>query len=199
MAKDVRKTQQRVARILARTAVKIAREEIRDHSRTLEKALKVELLPNGMARLVIPHYWAVYVNDGRNSFTSTNGWLIYYRNPAQDPRFNGRQTPARANQIGHLTRNQVNRARAMNRAALKRGVSYRDLPVKFIRFPRRVKGVAAKRFFENDGGMRRFIIEYPPLAKAEVEKAFRAFLKPIFRPGVTEKRTLKLRVRRGRR
>lgn len=181
-------TKERVARVLARAAIKVARRAIRPHSRTLAKAVKIEFRPDGAA-LVIPHYWALYVHDGRGAIAKPSGFLIYYRNPAQDPRFAGRQTPERAREVRRLTSREFREAGRLNRAARKRG---RPLPVIIVRAVGPVRK-GATNFFLNNAGMLPFKLEYPALARHRVEKDFLAFLRPIFKPGVVEKRTLRIR------
>lgn len=61
------------------------------NSRTLRDALKIVLTPTGF-RLEVPHYWAKFFHDGRGAFGPGGGGkklLVYYKNPAEDPRIQG--------------------------------------------------------------------------------------------------------------
>ena len=185
---DPRDIKRKLEARLAREAIKIARIAVGSYSRTLARSLKIEIRPDG-AYLVIPHYWAVYVHDGRRGFSKPGGFLIYYRNPAQDPRFNGRQTPERARDVRPLTPREFREAKRLNRVAKKRR---RRPPVIITRAVGPVRR-GPTNFFENNAGMASFISGYRVSTKEYVRQQFLAYLRPIFKPGVTEKRVLRLR------
>lgn len=94
---------QRLLQRLGRRAVAVVRPQI--PSRTLRRALQLRVEAGaGRAELEIPHYWAVYVHDGRGLVRPRRPnvrWLAFYRNPDQDPR-RPKQT-VRAAQIRPLT------------------------------------------------------------------------------------------------
>lgn len=133
-----------LARALADTAEDVARPEVRKHSRTLAEALRIRVRGH-TAALFIPHYWAEFVNDGRRALPRRQKLYIWFKDPAQDPRFSGRQTPARRSQVRSLTRRQFRQALALAEQG----------KVVITRGP--VRGVSPKRFFENTGGMLDFV------------------------------------------
>jgi hypothetical protein len=72
---------------VAQQALDLARNAC--ESRTLRQSLRVTLTPTGF-RLSVPHYWAKWFHDGRGAMTARAGHkLVYYKNPANDPRIQG--------------------------------------------------------------------------------------------------------------
>ncbi len=93
-------------RFLDRTALllcQLARRDTRPRieSSTLRKALNCRLdsRPSplvALARLSVPHYWAVYYHDGRGPvFPRKKKVLVYYRSIEDDPRVTGTTSPER--------------------------------------------------------------------------------------------------------
>ena len=139
-------TRRLVQRIMRAGAIRV-RPQI--PSRTLQRALRRVTVSALEGALFIPHYWAVYVHDGRGAFGPRRGtFLIFFRNPSADPRLAGRQTPERAASIPRLTRSQFRRA--LEEFATGSGN---------VIVTRRVKGVRATPFFSNEpgGGMFGFV------------------------------------------
>lgn len=77
-------------------------------SRTLREALQIIIDEPGLeSRLFIPHYWAVYLHDGRPGFSAPAGKsLVFFNDPEDDPRIFGTTSPERASQTRHLTREE---------------------------------------------------------------------------------------------
>lgn len=126
--------------------------------KALQKALRVELLDDQKAALVIPHYWAIYVHDGRKApVRATNGaFLIWWRDPRKDPRLSQNRYPERATELRHLTPREFRDAQRQNEEARQAG---RPLPVIITRTVR--KSTPGTRFFDNGprGGMFGFVDE----------------------------------------
>lgn len=124
--------------------------------RELQRALSVVSIDRRSTSLYIPHYWAVYVHDGRRApFGPRRGtFLIWWKDPRQDPRLApfGGVTPQRASQLRRLTQAQFRAALELRRQALAEG---RDSPVVIV--PEVRKPTRAVRFFDNRGGMRGFL------------------------------------------
>ncbi|MCP4897872.1 MAG: hypothetical protein GY906_12945 [bacterium] len=103
---------------MARRAAAIARPLI--PSRTLRKALQIKYVRSGVqifrAYLVIPHYWALYVHDGRGGFGPRRARvLVWFRDPRNDPRTDGATNyPVREGDIRRLTRSEFYHGVAMN-------------------------------------------------------------------------------------
>ena len=77
-------------------------------SQTLQDSLVLEIgidLLAPRAVLFIPHYWAVYLHDGRGVVTpDEKTWLVWFHNPQDDPRTSGgADYPVRAADIRRLT------------------------------------------------------------------------------------------------
>lgn len=88
----------RTTRILCSLAIAQTRKVLK--SRTLRRALtcKVEMLSSHelIARVSVPHYWAVYYHDGRGPIRAKKGkFLVYFRNIEDDPRITGTASPER--------------------------------------------------------------------------------------------------------
>lgn len=71
--------------------------------------------------LHVPHYWAVYVHDGRGPATPKNAaFLVWFRNPRNDPRLNNGRSPERLAQTRRLSSSQFKYWSAKNREIVKR-------------------------------------------------------------------------------
>lgn len=117
-------------------------------SRTLRKGLNVFLVDDNNVRIQIPHYWAIFVHDGRGPFVATRTvFLVWFRNPRDDPRLRGGVTPVRANQLRRLTKSQFKEGLEANRRAVAEG---REPPM--IVTHRVRKGTKPTRFFGNEPG-----------------------------------------------
>lgn len=150
-----------LAEELAERGARIARPKIVSSRgkpiRVLQRALRTRVLGPGHARLEIPHYWAVYVHDGRKAPLRPRlaSFFIWWRDPRQDPRLRrfGGVTPKRADQIPRLTPSQFRDALADNREAREAGLEEPVVITPVIR-----KSTPPVRFFGNraGGGMVRF-------------------------------------------
>lgn len=72
-------------------------------SKTLRAAIRVVPQEDGFV-LNVPHYWAVFYHDGRGPVVAAPGKkLVYYKNPADDPRIAGGY-PVRLSQVRRLSK-----------------------------------------------------------------------------------------------
>ena len=113
-------------------------------SRTLQAALQLIIdEPEMEARLFIPHYWAVYLHDGREGFSAPAGKsLIFYANPEDDPRIAGTTSPERASATRHLSRKEYE-------DGLERNALHHELGEKpFMYVLKSVGPAAGNPFFE---------------------------------------------------
>lgn len=77
-------------------------------SKTLRQALRVERTEDGFV-LSVPHYWAAFYHNGRGTVNARPGHkLVYYKNPAEDPRIAGGY-PVRLSDVRKLTRSEFYR------------------------------------------------------------------------------------------
>jgi hypothetical protein len=121
-------------------------------SSTLRAALRVLVDPaKREVRLFIPHYWAVYVHDGRDAFSAKNtSFLIFFANPQDDPRFPGRQTPQRLADVRKLTPAEFQEGLRINADRRASNLA----PFMFV--VRSVGPTIGQFFFDNDVGMEGF-------------------------------------------
>lgn len=135
-------------------------------SRTLQKALNTFQDADDHAWVQIPHYWALYVHDGRGPFGPTRTtFLVWFRDIRNDPRLRNGVTPERATQLRQLTRDEFKYWSKQNRLARRAGF----LPPMIV--ARRVgKGVPGARFFESErgGGMTGFADRVTAAVRTEV-------------------------------
>lgn len=152
-ARDDAFTRRLVTRF-GRLAIRKARPGI--PSRALRRALNLFVVNDRVARMQIPHFWALYVHDGRGPFGPRRAkFLVWFRNPKRDPRLApSGVTPVRARNIKRLSREEFVRGLQENAEARDRG-----LPPPMI-ITRRVKTPSqARKFFDNRVGMRGFVQE----------------------------------------
>ena len=104
----------RVLGRLVRRALRLVRGKI--PSATLRSMLQ-GVVANGRGILFLPHYWAVYVHDGRGRITPKRAkWLVWFPDIKNDPRVaGGSDYPVRMSQIKRLTRAQWVAGLAENR------------------------------------------------------------------------------------
>lgn len=86
---------------VARALAEDARETALPHipSQTLRRGARAQtnVAVPGEAAVHIPHYWAIYVHDGRSPFRMPKGrYMVWYRDPSQDPRLKGGRPERRA-------------------------------------------------------------------------------------------------------
>lgn len=153
---------------LSDIAYQVALPKVNRWSKALAIAMRAEVISRTEARLYIPHYWAVYVNDGRRAFSARNTvFLVWFRNPADDPRFSGSTTPERRSQVRRLTPGEWDGFLEDNRKAISEG---RQTPMIVARH---VGPVSAKKFFDNNGGMS----DFHRLAGLAAKKSFGEHIK----------------------
>lgn len=116
----------RLQRAIALAAITFVKPKIRSYKGkpipALQRALRLGYEGQD-AYIEIPHFWAVYVHDGRQApvYPRNGTFLIWWKDPRQDPRLRGGSTPQRASQLRHLTPSQFRRAMRIHRQALASG------------------------------------------------------------------------------
>lgn len=99
-------------------------------SRTLREALTIVFkgsednadLDEDDVALYIPHYWALYLHDGRGPVSPRfKKFLVYYRNPRDDPRL-ADGYPVRASQHKRLSENDFKEGLRKNRRNYQLGI-----------------------------------------------------------------------------
>lgn len=149
------KFKRRLARRLGEAAKRVARPRVAKASTTLADAMEVRVyrLPGAKrsirADLTIPHYWAVYVHDGRRPFRKGR-YMVWWRNPKLDPRLRDGRTPKRARDLRRLSRDQFLAAAALRQQWIKQGGDPYDAPVIITKEVR--KATPPNPFFENGSG-----------------------------------------------
>lgn len=157
-------------------------------SRTLRAALEVrveEVVGTMFAVLHLPHYWALYVHDGRGPITKNKGFLVFFRNPSEDPRLAGGYAK-RAAEVRHLTRTEWKSGLERNRRHIAAGGDPFDAPMIVVR---RVGPAAGARFFTD--GMIGFLQEE---AAPEILERFDRFMQRVIDDGLHESRTATFRI-----
>ena len=160
-------------KVLAKEGVKRVRPHI--PSKTLQAALTVRLdqARSDRAYLYIPHYWAIYVHDGRGAPfgppPSGKPFYIDFSNPKDDPRLaaHGGQTPPRVAQLRSLSSEEFKRFAKLSRAAKKAGAP----PIMLVR-PRIYKPTPGAFFFENVPGAP--LGAFMAFVREEAQRRFRA-------------------------
>lgn len=165
--------QRRLLRALGKAAANRVRPKIVSYKgkpiRALQRALKSVLVNDERVELQIPHFWSVYVHEGRRvPVTSRTGLLIWYRNPKRDPRLNAGVTPERAAKLRHLSNAEFKDAQAENYEAQRQG---REPPVIIIPAGLLKRATPPSPFFENEpgGGMFGFEREASEIAQQEFQ------------------------------
>jgi hypothetical protein len=157
-------------------------------SRTLRAALQVsieETVGVMFARLHLPHYWAIYAHDGRGPISKQRGFLVFFRNPDDDPRL-AAGYPERAAAIRHLTREQWRAGLERNRRHIAAGGDPFDAPMIVVR---RVGPAQGAFFFTR--GMAGFLESE---ASPEIRERFDRFIQQVIDDGLHEKKTAVLRI-----
>lgn len=108
-------TAQEIAELAARTAK--AYLLANNGSRTLAASMKAEVRGVGFARVLVPHYWALYVHDGRGPVEMPAGrFMVFFPDTQNDPRTDfGSRFPVRLSDIEHLSRQQFIEGLEQNR------------------------------------------------------------------------------------
>lgn len=150
-------------------AYRRALPNVRDASNTLANALSIVVDSSTQGHLYIPHYWAIYVNDGRGPVAPVVAkFLVWFRNPLDDPRIKDGY-PERASDIRRLTREEFRYWAAKNAEA---GFGHEPMIVaRSVKTP-----VAARHFFDNFGGMAFLWLEINRAVNPVVREDIRASL-----------------------
>lgn len=91
-------------------------------SDVLRDALRVQVKKN-VGALYIPHYWALYVHEGRGPFGPKKAsFLVWFSNQADDPRLQGGY-PVRLSDVRRLTKEQFHYGLRENARRLDLGIS----------------------------------------------------------------------------
>lgn len=160
----------------------IPSEQLRAGLITIEEA-------KGKGKLHVPHYWALYIHDGRGPSPGAGGGdkiLVWFKDPKNDPRYPGGVYPVRLSQVKRLTKAQFRKWSRINRAIIGRykqqsgkriltASDYRamDLPMIIAKSsPGDRSGVKSVPFFSNapGGGMAGFKGRAGSIAKRETSK-----------------------------
>ena len=172
MANEVFK--KKLLTVLLRAADRKVRPKI--PSKQLRQGLTKTVESGSKGYLEIPHYWALYVHEGRNApvHAQNSTFLIWYRDPRQDPRLVGGKTPKRASQLRRLTSSQFKDALQRNRDAREAGL---EPPVVIVRAVR--KSTEGVPFFSNESrrGMQGFVDEANDIGADVVREFALEFLK----------------------
>lgn len=120
-----------------------------------------------LQHLMLDHYWAIYVHDGRGAFGPPKDAQVYvwYKNPKEDPRLRNR--PKRFAGVRKLTESEFRRDKAAGKLEIHRFVH---------------KSVPGSPFFSNDtgGGMSGFLAtKVSPLAQTRFQAHIKKQLKSI--------------------
>lgn len=153
---------------LARLARGVAYPAVAKVSTQLAEALSIYIRNDKEGGLYIPHYWALYVHDGRGPFGPRRAkvkYLCWFRDPKLDPRLDNGRSPQRYKDVKRLNREQFYFWLAKNREAQRAGMPVPMIVTRFYPFP-----TYPKRFFDNDvgGGM----VAFPQKAKRLIEGEF---------------------------
>jgi len=140
-------------------------------SKTLRKAVNAFVLDSTHSRIQIPHYWAIYLHDGRGPFgPREKNMLVWFRNPLNDPRLRKGNKPVRASHVQRLTKDEFYGWLARNRKARKNGQ-----PVPMIVTPYVSRPAPPTNFFLNDPGCG--MEAFPRMANDVVRKEFGEYVK----------------------
>lgn len=176
----------RVIAAIGLAALNYARPKI--PSVTLQRALNLQVLSDTKARIAVPHYWALYLHDGRGPFGPRRSkFLVYFISPLLDPRTPGGVLPERASQVRRLTRDEFYFWLGQNRLALLRGETPPMIVVGWPpgspvpSGPRTVGPARGSFFFENGsgGGMQGFREQANAVAAPMVRQLIREELKGV--------------------
>lgn len=146
--------QRRLLRALGRAAVKRVRPKIVSYKgkpvRALQKALRAVVIDDTTLQLKIPHFWSVFVHEGRRIPVSSKfGVLIWFRDPKRDPRLDNGVTQVNESELRHLNAAEFKEARAENYEAQLQG---RAPPVIIIPAGLIRRATPPSPFFGNEPG-----------------------------------------------
>lgn len=117
-------------------------------SRALRADLHVNIQDDTHGELAIDYFWARFVHDGRRPFSMPPGsYLVWFRNPQEDPRLDQGVTPRTRDKLRHLTAAQFAEGLQRNKEAVKAG-----LPPPMVVRREIFKATPARPFFSNEAG-----------------------------------------------
>ncbi len=157
-------------------------------SKTLREAMTVEFVSDDgittEGRLHIPHYWAVYLHDGRGPVTQVNSSvLIWFENPKDDPRIKGgKKYPVAREDIQSMTSFRVAYEKGLRENNRRRE---QGLPP-FMIVVKRAGPAKGDPFFAE--GMKGFASEITPLVHREFDSWLRQFVPSESLPAVCKLR-----------
>ena len=177
----------RIADRLASAAVVKVRPQI--PSKTLQGALRIVGRAGGLSdrverRVSLPHYWAVYVHDGRGPFNMPKGkFMCWFRDSSDDPRLVGGY-PFRVSERVSLTKEEFDHYMLLNRITEKAVYGRLRKPGEpqvgpMIVTSRIRKRTQAALFFDNAHGMAGFTGEANSIGEAEFAAFVRQELKSV--------------------
>jgi len=142
---------------VARTLAEMARDKAEPRvrfgngsgfgSRHLADSLQVRVSRSspGNSNVHVPYYWALFVHDGRGPFgVRTARWLVWYKNPLEDPRLEDGVRQKRLKDTRRLTKDQFRTDFALGKLIVTKRVT---------------EAMRPNRFFDNEDGMRGFSAE----------------------------------------
>ena len=147
-------------------------------STTLRDALVLEVstaLLKPRAVLYLPHYWAVWVHDGRGPVSpKERTWLVWFQNPKDDPRTGGgRNYPVRVSDVVRLTQGQWEDGLEEN--ARRRAAGQEPYMI-VTKHSGPVKYPESFAFFE--AGMESFAATAGPVVREEFDRHIRSMVPP---------------------
>jgi len=178
---------------LQRVRPAIPSKTLRRASRFVQEpgAANADGVSQSRGKLTIPHYWAVIVHDGRKRVTAKPGRvLVWFRNPAQDPRFPGKSTPARLSDlrsggasgiVGSRGPGRRRLTRSEYRFWLKQNAKIKDKDKRPMIVAKSSGPVTGDPFFGNEPGegMAGFLSQVNGIALEEVRKEMAQFIGPM--------------------
>lgn len=176
-----RAARRRILQALGQAAKTWARPRIRSYKgkpiRALQKALRVQIVGPDEVQLQIPHFWAVYVHDGREAPVRPQvaTFMIWWENPREDPRLRPTGvTPQRASQIRHLTADEFREALATFRSYTAAGFKSPVIVRRHV-----TKPTPPSPFFSNEvgGGMHGFVKKANEVGGVEARREILGLLK----------------------
>ena len=170
----------RLAETLLEGAEAHARPAVAEASNTLARYLSAEIVAESpgevIGALTVPHFWAQWAHDGRGPAAPTRTrFLVWFRNPLNDPRLRGGRYPIRRRDVRHLTEQQWKFWLNENRLAARRNV-----PPPMI-IVQHVGPAAGTPFFSNEfprGGMWQFPAEGKKVATLMAREHIRKAIEP---------------------
>lgn len=95
--------------------------------RSMRKRVHIRTASRAKGDLYVPQYWAYYKHEGRGPVSVKSGgaaYLVWFKNPWEDPRLKGGDSPIRRSQIKQLrlSRSEFNRLRKAGKLFVKKQV-----------------------------------------------------------------------------